>query len=324
MDNKEIGGYFSLELSAHSNDMHSSGVYVNSGRNALEYILKSLVNINKIWIPYFTCEVILEPIIKLNIPYSFYSINISFEIVDTILLKEDEYLLVNNYFGIKDNYIESLADKYGDKLIVDNAQSLYSIPISGINTFYSPRKFVGLPDGGIVYSNNDIDYKLLEYDFSNERCSHLLKRLELNAQIGYKDFKNNSSDLKNQPIKKMSLLTRKIMSTINFDDIKNKRLINFNYLHNCLKSTNLLDDSLFNDLNCPMVYPYLVDDKSCKEKLIKNNIYVATYWPNVLEWCNHQQLEYLLSSKLVAIPIDQRYNIYHMYSNQKIINNVEL
>ena len=34
----EIGGYFSLELSQTEHQLHSNGVYVNSGRHALELI----------------------------------------------------------------------------------------------------------------------------------------------------------------------------------------------------------------------------------------------------------------------------------------------
>ena len=38
----EIGGYFSLELNQREkNSFHSGGIYLNSGRNALEYILRS-------------------------------------------------------------------------------------------------------------------------------------------------------------------------------------------------------------------------------------------------------------------------------------------
>ena len=72
---KEIGGYFELELSHKSSFPHSEGSCLNSGRNALEYIMRSISPIRRLWIPYFTCEVILEPLHKLQIPYSFYSIN---------------------------------------------------------------------------------------------------------------------------------------------------------------------------------------------------------------------------------------------------------
>lgn len=63
----EIGGYFSLELNQREkNSFHSGGIYLNSGRNALEYILRSLPRISKLWIPYFTCDVVLETIAEIG------------------------------------------------------------------------------------------------------------------------------------------------------------------------------------------------------------------------------------------------------------------
>jgi hypothetical protein len=44
-----------------------------------------------------------------------------------------------------------------------------------------------------------------------------------------------------------------------------------------------------------------------KQKLIENRIFVATYWPNVFEWCRSKDLEYNLANNLLPLPIDQRY-----------------
>lgn len=94
----EIGGYFSLELNQREkNSFHSGGIYLNSGRNALEYILRSLPRISKLWIPYFTCDVVLEPLRKLDILYGFYHINEKLELCEDIQLEPDEYFLVTNY-----------------------------------------------------------------------------------------------------------------------------------------------------------------------------------------------------------------------------------
>ena len=119
---KEIGGYFELELSNVDNFPQKKGIFVNSGRNALELILKSIGKIKTLYIPYYTCDVILEPLRKLNINYKFYNIDKNLELGEDIILNNDEYFLYTNYFGIKDNYIKELVYKYGNHLIVDNAQ----------------------------------------------------------------------------------------------------------------------------------------------------------------------------------------------------------
>lgn len=304
---KEIGGYFELELSRQNSFPHSDGVCLNSGRNALEYILRSIPVISKIWLPYYTCKVLLEPLGKLGIPYSFYSINEHLELKDLIDLKPNEYLLVTNYFGIKDSYIQSLSRIYGKQLIVDNAQAFYCEPVAGIKTVYSPRKFVGVPDGGIAYVVNGCDATQFEYDCSYERCSHLLKRYDLGASRGYADFCTNSHNLVNQPIRRMSHLTEALLSNVNFTSIRQQRIENFTRLHQILDRTNLLSIPSVERFACPMVYPYFIEDSSLKQRLIANKVFVATYWPNVLEWCKTRDLEYQLANNILALPIDQRY-----------------
>ena len=57
----------------------------------------------------------------------------------------------------------------------------------------------------------------------------------------------------------------------------------------------------------PMVYPFLSEESGLRDHLIYNKIFVAKYWPNVLEWTEEESLEHLLTSKLVPLPVDQRY-----------------
>lgn len=304
---KEIGGYFELELTHGYSFPHSEGVCLNTGRNALEYVLRSISAISRIWLPYYTCEVVLEPLNKLEIPYSFYAINDCLELKELIDLKPDEYLLATNYFGIKDSYIPQLSKIYGAQLIVDNAQAYYCDPIAGVKTVYSPRKFVGVPDGGIAFVSNGCDVEQFDIDYSYDRCSHLLKRYDLGASGGYADFRDNSHELVNQPIRRMSHLTASLLSNVDFSSIRQRRIENFNYLHQVLGASNLLSIPDVEGFACPMVYPYYTDNSSLKKKLIEDKVFVATYWPNVMQWCKPTDVEYKLADRILALPIDQRY-----------------
>ena len=307
---KEIGGYFSLELQCHCNMPNNNGILLNTGRNALEFILREIGNIEKLYIPYFTCDVTLEPIKKVGLQYTFYSINNNLEIADSIELSANEYLLYTNYYGIKDSYIKELSLKYGNRLIVDNAQALYATPTE--KCIYSPRKFVGIPDGGIAYIDKDCDLTMIETDESYDRCSHLLIRHDIGATPGYSTFRENSRKLVNNPVKLMSNLTRTLTESIDFNFVQKRRKENFNYLHNILSSSNKLCIDSFGEYNCPMVYPFWTDDGTLKTHLIENKIFVATYWPNIKEWCEATSIEWQLADKVIAIPIDQRYDIEDM------------
>lgn len=56
-------------------------------------------------------------------------------------IQADQGFLYTNYFGLKDNFINILANKI-QNLIIDNAQSFFSKPCKEIDTFYSVRKFL--------------------------------------------------------------------------------------------------------------------------------------------------------------------------------------
>ena len=261
---KEIGGYFYLELKE-GKEYYPNLIKLNTGRNCLEYILE-VRNYKKVYIPYYTCEVILEPFKKLKIEYEFYHIDKELKPVFDKQLNENEAILINNYFGIKNNEIINICKKYKN-IIVDNSQAFYDKPIKGIDTFYSARKFFGVADGAYL----SIDKKLIENfetDISYTRMTHLLKRLDVSASFAYKDFKKNDDDLIDNPIRKMSNLTQAILKSIDYDKIKSIRETNFLYLHSVLKKFNELEIDV-NSLNGSMVYPFLYKKYGLRELLIK-------------------------------------------------------
>jgi len=314
---KTIGGYFELELNDNGTIFHDNAIALNNGRNAFEYILR-VKNIKKIHIPYYICDVVLQPINKLGIKYEFYPINKYLEPAKEFDLKSDEYLLYVNYFGVKNRLIKKLAKQYKN-LIIDNAQAFFCLPEKNIDTFYSPSKFFGLPDGGFLYTNIEKSCRLeLEKDTSNKRCSHLLKRIDIGAEGGYQDFKENKKPLDNQPIKKMSDLTKRLLANVNFEIARQKRNENFVRLHSLLGSSNEFSQIIdYKKVDGPMVYPYLSEKKFLREYLIKNKIYVANYWIDVLKRVEIESYEYKLVKYLLPLPIDQRYGVkeINMISN---------
>ena len=71
-------------------------IALNTRRNCLEYILRSR-GYRKVYIAYYTCEVVMEPFHKLGVTYVFYHIDKQLEIADDISLRDDEaYVLVRN------------------------------------------------------------------------------------------------------------------------------------------------------------------------------------------------------------------------------------
>jgi hypothetical protein len=63
------------------------------------------------------------------------------------------------------------------------------------------------------------------------------------------------------------------------------------------------------DAAVPMVYPYLTDDATLRQRLIDSRIYVATYWPNIKAWGDGNMLEYRLMGLLLPLPVNIEYEV---------------
>lgn len=314
---KSIGGYLELELKKNE-EYHKEALRLNSGRNALEYILKSNTY-TKLYIPYFTCDVLLQPILKLKLKFEFYSIDENLEpIFDYSKIQQSECFLYTNYFGLKDSFVNQLSEKCKN-VIIDNAQSFYSKPNSNFSTFYSPRKFFGIPDGGYLYTNKIIGDDL-DQDLSYDRFEHLIKRIDMSAEDGYNNLLLNEQKINNLPILKMSNLTKRMLESFDYKSIAKRRIDNYLFLNEKLGKINKL--KIYFDKNqVPMVYPFW-GHIELKKKFIENKIYIATYWPNVKEWTKPNTFEYKLTEEMVCLPIDQRYGVEEMELIVNMITNV--
>lgn len=300
-----IGGYHELELRK-GEHYHKTALRLNTARNCFEYVLR-VRKYTKVYVPYYTCEVMLEPLHKCNVDYEFYHINQQLEPDQDFNLQPTEAFLYTNYYGLKQRCVERLAQQYGKQLIVDNAQAFFAVPLDGIDTFYSARKFFGVADGAYLYIDKLLDEEL-ELDQSYDRMIHLLKRADVGAEAGYADFRRNDDSLIGQPIKRMSKITEKILCSIDYESIKSVRRENFIFLQQQLQDTNNLQISLPGDA-IPMFYPYLAQDISLRKILIDNRIYVPTFWPNIEEWCADDDYEVKLMKLLLLLPISQYYRI---------------
>jgi hypothetical protein len=301
---KEIGGYFGLE-NLISNEYYKDLIALNTGRNALLYLLKAK-NIEKLYIPYFLCDSISNILEKSKIKYVYYSIDYDFYPIFNKKLREDEYLFIVNYYGqLTDEKIISLKNKYKN-IIVDNTQAFFQRPIKEIDTIYSCRKFFGVPDGAYISTDITIDEDL-DIDISKDRMKHILGRFEGIASDYYTDFKKNDFSLKTEELKYMSKLTHNILGAINYEEVIKLRNDNFIYLHEKLKNKNKLKLIV---PNAPFAYPFYMENGiTIRKKLVDQKIYIPILWPNVLEYCPKDSIEYDYASNILPLPCDQRYSL---------------
>lgn len=302
---KEIGGY--IELDTYTGPMlYEDGIKLNCGRNALAYIIKAK-NINKINVPKFMCDSNDKVLIENGVEVIYYNIGLDFK---PQIKDYDGWLYVVNFYGqLTNEYILTL----GKNVIVDNAQAYFQRPVKGVDTIYTCRKFFGVPDGAILYTDKLIEINLM--DESYNRMNFLLGRFERTASEFYKDYVDNNHFFKDEPIKIMSKLTENLLHGLDYDVIKKKRTENFSYLNSKLASINKLT------LKIPegaFMYPLYIDNGfEIRKKLQDKKIFIPTLWPAVFNLCSENDLEYDMAKNILPIPVDQRYGIDEM----NIINN---
>lgn len=305
-----IGGYFELET-GRGPGLHPRAAALNSGRNGLEYILRSKRHVSRVLLPYYTCSVMLQPLERLGIPHAFYHVDERLRPAGSLEPGEGDMILCNNYFGIGRDAVREMVARFGSRLIVDNAQAFYEPPPEGIGTLYSPRKFFGVADGGYAYCPT-ATARQLPQDSSWRRMQHLLQRVDEGAESAYAEFCTNDAALDTKPLLGMSRLTQRILGGIDYAAVAAARRANYTALHRALGNSNKFHADLPQDA-VPMVYPYWVENGAhLRQRLISNRVFVATYWPNVLEWSTPGSLEHELAANLLALPIDQRYGAGEM------------
>ena len=307
---KEIGGY--IELDTYTGKMlHGDGIRLNCGRNALAYIIRAK-KIKKLYIPKYMCDSCDKVLADNDVEVVYYHIGTDFK---PIISSWNGCLYVVNYYGqLSNEYLKSL----GVNIIVDNAQAYFQKPISGIDTLYTCRKFFGVADGAILYTNKQIDIAI--QDQSYNRMNFLLGRYDRTAGEFYQEYVDNNQLFKGEPIKLMSKLTENLLHGIDYEMVKKRRTENFTYLHQKFSAINKLSLSVPSG---PFMYPlYLTNGAKLRGKLQEKKIFIPTLWPNVCNLCSEIELEYDMAKNILPIPVDQRYGIDEMKYIVSMVENI--
>ena len=310
---KEIGGY--IEFETYNMPMlHQEAIALNCGRNCLAYLIRAK-KIRKIKIPYFLCDSVKNLCKAESVQVTYYHIDGNF-LPEELLLDNDEWLYIVNYYGqLSYGYIKGLADKY-NRIIVDQAQAYFDMPVEGVDTLYTCRKFFGVTDGAFLYTDTLLEEEL-ETDISFERMHFLLGRYEKTASEFYGEYSANNRLFAKEPIKKMSKLTENLLHGINYKHVKMKRTENFKFLHENLGKMNKLKLHL---VEGAFMYPFYHENATeIRKKLQRKSIYIPTLWPNVLKDVEPNDLEYLYAKNILPLPCDQRYGIEDM---QDMVNEI--
>ncbi len=302
---REIGGYFGLERFT-GEEYHKDAVAVNTGRNALLYVLRAR-GVKKLYIPAFLCDTVAELCRREGYPFEEYAVGEDFLPQFDRTLGEGEWMYVVNYYGQLSNAcIEEYKQKY-DRVIADYVQAFFQKPAANVDTVYSCRKFFGVADGGYAATAARLDTPL-SVDSSKDRMVHVLGRFEECGSAYYTTFQQNDESFYELPLAKMSPLTQNLLKAVDYEAVCAVRNRNFEQLHRVLGEQNRLL------LRVPMgayAYPfYCKNGVAVRRALAARNIYVPMLWPTLSEKATPLERDY--AENILPLPCDQRYDAEDM------------
>ena len=302
---KKIGGFLGLELPFSYYSPSRKTLALTSGRSCLNFILRE-IRPKRVYVPFFSCPALIEPLRYNKVSFSYYRLDKCLNPCLSEPLGAQEYLIYINYFGIKRSTVDALLAKFGDKVIVDNAQAFYE-DNSGSWAFNSARKFFGVPDGAFLYSPRKIKSGLKPN--TDIHVDYLINRLIGKQEMAYRQFIRSERKVTLQ-LRGISEISLRILKTVNFIEIADKRRKNFLFLHQRLKKLNNFKFDLASK-SVPLCYPFFPEREIDKAILHKNGIFVPTYWKLAADG-RLPDFEMSFVRRLLPLPIDQRYGMREM------------
>ncbi|MBO7218099.1 MAG: hypothetical protein J6V50_05305 [Clostridia bacterium] len=306
----EIGSFIDLELPKGFEYYRGNKniARLNTGRAAIYHAVKAF-GVNTVWVPFYQCETVRDFLLKKGIEVKYYRIDKEFNPVD-IEQKDNEAVVIVNYFGIMSKKrLLGLAKRYKN-VIIDNSQSFFSEPLKNAMNVYSARKFVGVPDGAYVIGEG-VEKGVEEYPLchSSDTAAFLFMRCEYGCEgKGYEARSLNEERIDKEDIMQMSALTRKLLDGADYKKNIAKRKENFKIADKLFKDINKIDAKMYYDKCCvPMVYPLVVEDDALLGKMLQNKHFQGHWWGYVLKEVPEDSFEYWLSRYVIPITIDQRY-----------------
>lgn len=301
----------------------------DSGRSALKAIPYDAEGF--ILMPEFICESVINCFSHEKI--RFYKITedmqIDFEDLKKKLTPDIKTIFVMHYFGtVQDSgvlkKIRDIADENSILIIEDTTQSLFSSRLTiGDYAVASIRKWMPLPNGGILYSQNKNVSSLTEgltKNCDNDRSyGMILKDLFLDDILDCNSeyrgiFSSCEQKLDDSQIPHLiSDFSSFIIECMDVEDIIMKRKRNYSFLKEKLKTLGMVPVCEIFESQCPFVFPLRVLNRDAFRKYLQENkVYCAVHWPFDNICPDERRMGKRNSETLISLPIDQRYGIHEM------------
>jgi hypothetical protein len=306
-----IGGFLPFEIGCGDGTLYPDAIAMESARAGFLHVLRTL-RPARIWLPWYICDAMTRQATSTHIPIMRYALTQDWGVSEGVELAPGDCLVYINYFGLCEAQVDAVLRRFRPgQVLIDNAQALYSPPRDCLANLYSPRKFVGVPDGGyLVAPAMATPEGTASGEDSIFRCLPLLMRLDGQVAKGYEKFREAEACFDHGEARAMSRLTQALLSSIDYASVAQRRRHNFVALHEALGTSNNL---ALEPGAVPLAYPLIGAPAPLRQRLIEQGIFVPLYWPEIVQkGSKAPEFERFLAEECVALPCNQNCSAKHM------------
>jgi len=329
-DDAIIGGMFGLQATSDPNAsipafIQEPGIHLVNARSGI-WILTDQLTPRQVWCPSYLCHTILDAVKKSMADVRFYEINYDLAISSLDWLEQVQHgdlVILIDYFGFRnDSACAVQARERGAWVLEDASQALLSGNVGRFSDFvvYSPRKFLGVPDGGILYNNSDVHFQDIDLKtppsdwWLNAFLASLLRRefdIHGGARPWFELFQKAESGAPTGPFAMSELSSVLLRNSFDYATIAQRRVDNYRTLAAKLSSLALFPK--LPDQVVPLGFPIRTRERDkVRQALFAHEIYPPIHWP--IQGLVPQEFveSHKLASEIMTLPCDQRYDYNDM------------
>ncbi len=308
----------------------------SNARSAFKYLISALKP-RDIWIPAYICKVIPEQVPKSKL--KFYPVGFELSPDCDFLSKKirsGDLVFGVNYFGLPPSkeFYSLVEDNKSCIFVEDCAQS---IDIGenhwGDILLYSPRKLVGVADGGILINVTKKKFTISQPRMSMPDPSLYLPLLKRYEDITGDDQPSWHSEYESRRLtltssnRRMTKTSLALMSIMDPMKIIERRKENYKILDTLLNEFGFLNSHISKDRIesnfVPFGFPVSVQSDKREEirrKLFEKGIYTFRHFSDLVAPIKEYENEYSMASELMTLPCDQRYDDQDMKKMADLFN----
>jgi dTDP-4-amino-4,6-dideoxygalactose transaminase len=325
-----IGGMFGLELFAMEENsgkayeppfLAGPHLLLATARSAFT-LLARILRPKTVWLPSYLCEVLMGAFPVHLMEVRFYPIDEQLRIAEEDWLSEiqaNDIVLFIDYFGFN-QWADwgAEARRRGAWVVQDAAQALLSEHFNKHSHYvvFSPRKFVGIPEGGVLLALNGAE--LPNEDLASspalwwmEATKASILRAEYDRHGGerrwFDIFQKTEAEGPLEPFRMSDLSLLILKNAVDWRKVSQRRRDNYKFL-----ASELGQIALFPELTSdvvPLGFPVRLKDRDrIRQTLFAEKIYPQVHWSIAGVVPPAFEAGHRLAAEIMTLPCDQRYN----------------